>query len=85
MQNQTMERKSSGFTQRALAESLGLTERAYQHYELGTREPNIETLVKLSLILDISLHGTDVKNTGKEAISCSLKGSESKWILNHYS
>ncbi len=48
-------RKSSGFTQRALAESLGLTERAYQHYELGTREPNIETLVKLSLILDISL------------------------------
>lgn len=42
-------------TQKALAEYLGVSERAYQHYELGSREPNIKTLKALADYFDVSL------------------------------
>ncbi len=48
-------RKSCGMTQRSVAEFLGISERAYQHYENGSREPNIDTLVRLSILFKISL------------------------------
>ncbi len=48
-------RKSNHLTQKNIANQLGISERAYQHYEAGTREPNIETLLQLSIILNISL------------------------------
>lgn len=34
---------------------LGVTERAYQHYELGTREPNMERLLALADYFDVSI------------------------------
>lgn len=43
------------FTQSKIANILGISERAYQHYEAGSREPNIETLICLSLLLNVSL------------------------------
>ncbi|GHV34560.1 hypothetical protein FACS1894187_05370 [Synergistales bacterium] len=42
-------------TQRAVAIHLGVSERAYQHYEAGTREPNIATLIALADYFDVSL------------------------------
>ena len=48
-------RKSVHMTQRHVAELLGISERAYQHYEMGTREPNIEMLLRLSILLNVSL------------------------------
>ncbi|MCI9080597.1 MAG: helix-turn-helix transcriptional regulator [Lachnospiraceae bacterium] len=48
-------RKTANLTQKRLAQKLEISERAYQHYEAGTREPNIETLIKLSSILNVSL------------------------------
>jgi transcriptional regulator with XRE-family HTH domain len=42
-------------TQRAIAELLGVSERAYQHYEAGTREPNIASLVALADYFDVSI------------------------------
>lgn len=48
-------RKTSNITQKNIADKLGISVRAYQHYEGGTREPNIETLVQLSVILNVSL------------------------------
>lgn len=41
-------RKTKGVTQRNVAEYLGIREQAYQRYELGLREPKIETLNKLA-------------------------------------
>jgi transcriptional regulator with XRE-family HTH domain len=41
-------------TQRQAAELLGISMRAYQHYEAGTREPNMETLRKMTEVLDVS-------------------------------
>lgn len=49
------QRESSGYTQKQLAELLDIAPRSYQRYELGEREPNIETLIKLADIFQISL------------------------------
>lgn len=48
-------RIKAGLTQVAVAEVLGVSPRAYQHYENGTREPNIEKLIKLADLFSISL------------------------------
>ncbi len=48
-------RQMSKHTQHDVANHLGISDRAYQHYELGTREPNLETLLKISLYFNVSL------------------------------
>lgn len=40
-------RLAKGNTQKQVAEYLGLTQKAYGFYELGTREPSLQTLLKL--------------------------------------
>lgn len=44
-----------GATQKQMAEKLEMTTNAYQKYELGTREPNLDTLIQIADILCISL------------------------------
>lgn len=48
-------RVSRSKTQKQMAELLSMTTNAYQRYELGTSEPNIQKLLKISAILDVSL------------------------------
>lgn len=48
-------RISKGFTQHQMAEKLNIGDRSYQNYEYGKREPSINTLLEISLILDVSL------------------------------
>ena len=48
-------RKNICKTQREVAGDLGITEGAYQNYELSNREPKIETLNKLADYFDVSL------------------------------
>ena len=47
-------RNTNGLSQKKLASDLGISERAYQHYEAGTREPNLATLITLADIFDVS-------------------------------
>ena len=47
-----LSRKSS---QKELADLLGISERGYRHYELGSREPDIEGLIALADFFDVSL------------------------------
>ena len=47
-------RKAKKLTQKQMAELLNTTERNYQYYESGAREPNLETFVSISDILDVS-------------------------------
>lgn len=44
-----------GLSQKAVASMLGISERAYQHYEAGTREPNIDTLNMLADLFHVSI------------------------------
>ncbi|MEZ3424505.1 MAG: helix-turn-helix transcriptional regulator [Lachnospiraceae bacterium] len=48
-------RQKKGLTQKQMAEILSMATNAYQRYELGTSEPNMLKLLKLSVILDVSL------------------------------
>lgn len=44
-----------GFTAQQMADSIGISIRAYRFYEAGTREPNISALIKIADTLDVSV------------------------------
>ena len=48
-------RNAKGITQKAMAEYLGITDRAYAKYEYAMREPNHETTIKLADFFDVSV------------------------------
>ncbi len=48
-------RKEKGLTQGQVAIYCDITEKAYQNYELMTREPKIEILVRIADLFDVSL------------------------------
>ena len=57
-------RKNIGKTQRELAVDLGISGSGYQNYELGNREPNHETTVKIADYFGVSvdyLLGRDIQ------------------------
>lgn len=47
-------RKAKNMTQRQIADFLGTTERNYQYYESGEREPALETFLIIADMLDVS-------------------------------
>ena len=47
-------RKERKLTQKQMAELLSTTERNYQYYEAGAREPTLETFVEISDVLQVS-------------------------------
>ncbi len=49
------ERKSHKYTQQYVANEIGVTLRAYQQYEQGKYEPNIEKLIKLANLFGITV------------------------------
>lgn len=48
-------RKEKGFTQREVAVYCDITEKTYQNYELMTREPKLEVLLKIADVFHVSL------------------------------
>lgn len=48
-------RIQSPYTQRQLANMLGIAETAYQLYEYGKRTPNLEKIFRLAMIFDVTL------------------------------
>lgn len=42
------------FTQKQIAEALGISIRAYSHYEIGDREPSIEIIKLLCKLFNVS-------------------------------
>ena len=42
-------------TQKQIAELIGVTTQTYQNYELGKREPDFETLIKIANLFNASL------------------------------
>lgn len=63
-------RKSSGLTQKQLAEKVGLSEQAIRMYELGKREPSVDVIKRIGKALDVapeSLRGIKVESA-REAL-----------------
>lgn len=48
-------RKESPYTQKDIAEKLGISVSAYQYYEAGKNEPNIEKLKILADMFNVTL------------------------------
>lgn len=49
-------RKKAGYTQKQVAQALGIQESAYQRFEQGiTKEPRLGTLIALADFFDVSL------------------------------
>lgn len=48
-------RELFGYTQKQVAELIGIAPRSYQRYESGEREPNIATLIQIADLFKISL------------------------------
>lgn len=48
-------RKAQGLTQMQVATYCDITEKAYQNYELMTREPKLEILVRIADLYQVSL------------------------------
>lgn len=48
-------RKEKGFSQWQVAVYCDITEKAYQNYELKTREPKLEILMKIADLYGVSL------------------------------
>ena len=47
-------RKAKGLSQKALAEAVGMSDTGIQNYELKTRTPNADVIVKLADFFDVS-------------------------------
>ncbi len=47
-------RNERGFSQKQIAELIGVSTRAYSHYEQGDREPPIDILKKLCILLEVT-------------------------------
>ncbi|QDK37980.1 helix-turn-helix domain-containing protein [Bdellovibrio sp. NC01] len=61
-------RRQKGLSQIDMAESLGVSSRNYQRLELGEVEPRLETLSRISKVLDISLSSL-IRVTDSENLS----------------
>ena len=48
-------RKNENITQEQLSNAIGISQRAYAHYEQGDREPTITTLMKLAKFFRVSV------------------------------
>lgn len=48
-------RKNKNMTQEQIAKLLGIGTNSYQKYELNSRKPNIDMLIKLSVIFEVSI------------------------------
>ena len=48
-------RREKGFTQNQVAIYCDITEKAYQNYELMTREPKLEILIRIADLYNVSL------------------------------
>ncbi len=62
-------RQQSPLMQKEIAEYLGVSTVTLRQYEQGTREPNIEKILKLALLFNVSLDDLLCLNDFKAALS----------------
>ena len=78
-------RKAAGFTQKRLAEMVGLSEQAIRMYELGKREPSNDVLKRIGEALDVapeSLRGVKVESA-REALELLFALDEKYGLTPH--
>ena len=67
-------RMSKELTQHFMAEPLQINDRSYQNYEYGKREPDIKSLILLSVILNVSLDELLCRNDYLKSLEAPVDG-----------
>ncbi|MBQ8749745.1 MAG: helix-turn-helix transcriptional regulator [Clostridia bacterium] len=78
MKNLKLLQKESGKTIKEVASELGLPFSTYNNYLLGTREPSIEILIKLSNYFNVSIDYL----VGNDTAGKTIYSEEQKQIFN---
>jgi len=63
-------RKEKGLTQMQVAVYCDITEKAYQNYELMTREPKLEILIRIADLYGVSLDYLVGRENGSGELCC---------------
>ncbi len=64
MKNLFILRKTSGLTQEQISSKLNISRQAYSNYETGTRTPDLDTLLRISQLYNISLDTLIIHSVG---------------------
>lgn len=82
-------RQQYNFSQTEVADCLGMTREGYSHYERNSREPSLESLMKLSHLYKIDIselvneNTVPVPNKDMDSSSSSTEGSSANTITNN--
>ena len=67
-------RKGKGWSQEDLADKLGLSRQAVSKWEVGTSKPDIDNVIKLSKLFEISID----ELVNKESVKIDVSSTEVK-------
>ena len=67
-------RLRSGLSQKEVAENIGVAKSTYSLYESGNREPNVQTIKKISDALDVSADELLGLNTEPDTVAAHKDG-----------
>ena len=77
-------RKKNSFSQSKLAEALGVSQTSIAHYEAGTRQPTIETLIQIAQLFHKSIDNLVGNNTSLKATTKKMEQEELiETLLSH--
>lgn len=82
-------RKSKSLNQSQVANAIGISQRTYSNYEIGTREPDINTIIKLADYFNVTIdyllcHEFTQSNTRNAIIDLSDLDKDDFETVNEY-
>jgi transcriptional regulator with XRE-family HTH domain len=69
-------REKKNMTQKEVADSIGVAKSTYSLYESGNREPNVQTIKKISDVLNVSADELLGLNSENTTIAAHFDGNE---------
>ena len=75
-ENLKLAREKKNMTQKEVADSIGVAKSTYSLYESGNREPNVQTIKKISEVLNVSADELLGLNSENTTIAAHFDGNE---------
>ena len=75
-ENLKLAREKKNMTQKEVADGIGVAKSTYSLYESGNREPNVQTIKKISEVLNVSADELLGLNSENTTIAAHFDGNE---------